>query len=161
MIVTAINCGYTQWSEWGLCSQTCGTGVQERSRSDNNPSPAFGGQLCDQSTQETKSCQIEPCPGKYLFWSCFRCRASSKRSSHLLMLAFSIENCNLEVTWLKLKAVNVFLFVCLSNYLFFCFLFFYLFVCLFADLILSFSKLIISDLSSPFSWVLEKPNRLS
>ena len=57
----------TQWSEWGLCSQTCGTGVQERSRSDNNPSPAFGGQLCDQSTQETKSCQIEPCPGKYLF----------------------------------------------------------------------------------------------
>ena len=79
----------------------------------------------------------------------------------LLMLAFSIENCNLEVTWLKLKAVNVFLFVCLSNYLFFCFLFFYLFVCLFADLILSFSKLIISDLSSPFSWVLEKLNRLS
>ena len=56
--------GWTDWEDWTPCSQTCGTGSQERERSCTQPPPAFGGKDCVGVSRETKSCQARVCPGK-------------------------------------------------------------------------------------------------
>ena len=56
--------GWTDWEDWTPCSQTCGTGSQERERSCTQPRPAFGGKDCVGVSRETKSCQARVCPGK-------------------------------------------------------------------------------------------------
>ena len=58
--------GWTDWKDWTPCSQTCGTGSQERERSCNQPRPAFGGKDCVGVSRETKSCQARVCPGKII-----------------------------------------------------------------------------------------------
>uniref|UniRef100_A0A4W4H5M4 Uncharacterized protein n=1 Tax=Electrophorus electricus TaxID=8005 RepID=A0A4W4H5M4_ELEEL len=55
--------GFSEWTEWGACSVSCGTGVQKRLRQCNNPLPANGGRHCVGSSSETRSCQGKPCPG--------------------------------------------------------------------------------------------------
>ena len=38
--------GWTEWSPWSGCSQTCGTGLKTRARHCGNPAPAYGGKVC-------------------------------------------------------------------------------------------------------------------
>ncbi|XP_022314749.2 adhesion G protein-coupled receptor B1-like isoform X1 [Crassostrea virginica] len=53
--------GYlSDWSDWTVCSQTCGWGQQTRSR-DCHP-PQYGGSLCQKDTTDKKACHIKPCP---------------------------------------------------------------------------------------------------
>ena len=40
--------GYSLWSSWTDCSQSCDGGVQTRSRTCTKPKPAHGGLLCSQ-----------------------------------------------------------------------------------------------------------------
>ncbi|XP_066023915.1 uncharacterized protein [Pocillopora verrucosa] len=40
--------GYSLWSSWTVCSQSCDGGVQTRSRTCTKPKPAHGGLLCSQ-----------------------------------------------------------------------------------------------------------------
>ena len=44
---------WTSWSSWGQCSQTCGTGVQHRTRNCTKPQ-----QGCDGSDTETRQCFV-------------------------------------------------------------------------------------------------------
>lgn len=62
--------GWSLFGEWGSCSLTCGSGVQDRQRTCTNPSPAFGGRPCDGSSMETRFCQQFPCPvnGRWTGW---------------------------------------------------------------------------------------------
>ena len=63
-----VNGGYTLWSQWGLCSQSCGMGYKSRTRSCTNPQPKNGGQSCVQqgfgAPAETVDCNTHQCPGK-------------------------------------------------------------------------------------------------
>ena len=56
--------GWSKWSGWTSCSQTCGTGSQERSRSCTNPEPKYGGRLCTGVKNNKRICRRQRCPGK-------------------------------------------------------------------------------------------------
>ncbi|XP_069093155.1 hemicentin-2 isoform X1 [Pleurodeles waltl] len=64
------NGGFSDWSDWGPCSQTCSQGVQQRTRLCNNPVPANGGQPCPGRHTESRSCFLSPCPvdGRWTAW---------------------------------------------------------------------------------------------
>ncbi|KAL4221521.1 hypothetical protein ACF0H5_019778 [Mactra antiquata] len=52
----------TQWSAWGGCSVTCGTGNSQRTRSCDPPA-ANGGKECEGELSDTQSCYAStPCP---------------------------------------------------------------------------------------------------
>lgn len=48
---------------------TCGGGVQNRSRTCTNPPAQFGGKLCPGESDETRVCNEDSCPSKFLL--CF------------------------------------------------------------------------------------------
>ena len=56
--------GWSKWSGWTSCSQTCGTGFQVRSRSCTNPKPKHGGRLCTGLKSNKRICRRQRCPGK-------------------------------------------------------------------------------------------------
>lgn len=57
--------GWTEWSAWSACSQTCGLAVKTRRRSCGNPEPAFGGRLCVGPDRDEIYCPSNPpCPVK-------------------------------------------------------------------------------------------------
>ncbi|XP_053737549.1 hemicentin-1 isoform X1 [Synchiropus splendidus] len=62
---------YSEWSEWGVCSVTCGAGAQTRQRLCDNPRPANGGRHCEGVDGETRGCHGKPCPvdGNWSEWS--------------------------------------------------------------------------------------------
>lgn len=59
-----MNGGFSNWSGYGECSVTCGTGSHDRTRQCNNPKPAHGGNKCAGDVKQTKECKMKPCPGK-------------------------------------------------------------------------------------------------
>eukprot|EP00121_Abeoforma_whisleri_P006799 Awhi_evm1s6191 len=68
---SAIDGMYSEWSNWGDCSKTCDSGVQERARLCNNPIPEFGGANCEGLASETQTCNEQKCPvdGGFSTWS--------------------------------------------------------------------------------------------
>ncbi|CAG2214168.1 HMCN [Mytilus edulis] len=50
------------WSIFGPCSVTCGEGVQERTRSCNDPAPSLNGKPCDGEDTNSISCNRAECP---------------------------------------------------------------------------------------------------
>lgn len=59
-----INGSYGEWSNFTSCSMKCGTGIQTRNRSCNNPEQAFGGRTCLESgypAEETRACNTHAC----------------------------------------------------------------------------------------------------
>jgi len=59
----AVDGRWSEWSVWDECSVTCGQGQRSRTRECNNPSPAYGGRMCNGDWQEFDRCNITPCPG--------------------------------------------------------------------------------------------------
>ena len=62
-----VNGNYTSWSAWSKCSATCGSGIQERTRTCTHPKPLNGGKSCALlgPAVETQSCNSQPCPSKF------------------------------------------------------------------------------------------------
>lgn len=58
---------WSAWKPWSPCSVSCSLGTQSRSRTCTNPPPTFGGKDCVGKSDETKSCNKGPCPGKSPF----------------------------------------------------------------------------------------------
>ena len=54
------------WTEWTVCSSSCGGGLQIRSRKCNNPAPQNGGKDCQGSLIDSRKCSILACSGKQL-----------------------------------------------------------------------------------------------
>merc|ERR1719494_843167 len=61
-----INAGYTLWSDWSECSETCGGGTTKRNRFCTKPEPKYGGKTCKGrnlgNDVQTKSCNTQDCP---------------------------------------------------------------------------------------------------
>ena len=58
--------GWTQWSEWSGCTQSCGTGLKTRHRQCGNPAPAFGGKTCVGRNEDDQWCSDLPkCESHY------------------------------------------------------------------------------------------------
>ncbi|XP_028394319.1 uncharacterized protein LOC114518504 isoform X2 [Dendronephthya gigantea] len=69
----AVNGKYSSWSPWSACSSTCGLGQKKRTRTCNNPSPAFGGLDCSRygAYEQAMDCFVADCPvnGGFSPWS--------------------------------------------------------------------------------------------
>uniref|UniRef100_A0A674EST4 Semaphorin-5A n=1 Tax=Salmo trutta TaxID=8032 RepID=A0A674EST4_SALTR len=57
------------WSGWSKCSVTCGGGHYMRTRTCNNPPPAYGGDICLGLHTEEALCNIQSCPESWSNWS--------------------------------------------------------------------------------------------
>jgi hypothetical protein len=67
----AVNGAWSGWSEWSLCSATCGdSGFTQRIRHCDNPEPGYNGLPCEGLATDQKSCQATSCPinGKWSVW---------------------------------------------------------------------------------------------
>ncbi|XP_027623531.1 A disintegrin and metalloproteinase with thrombospondin motifs 14 isoform X3 [Tupaia chinensis] len=71
--------GWSSWTKFGSCSRSCGGGVRSRSRSCDNPPPAYGGRMCSGAMFEYQVCNSEDCPGPY---EDFRAQQCAKRNSY-------------------------------------------------------------------------------
>ncbi|XP_055603585.1 semaphorin-5A [Uranotaenia lowii] len=65
--IAVTNCtvhgGWTDWSPWSACSQTCGMAVKTRRRTCGNPKPAHGGRVCVGPDRAEIYCtHLPPCP---------------------------------------------------------------------------------------------------
>ena len=56
--------GWSSWSGWTSCTQSCGTGSQERSRTCTSPPPRYGGNFCLGNPREKQLCNKQSCPGR-------------------------------------------------------------------------------------------------
>ena len=63
-VVTKVDGKYTSWGAWTNCTQTCGGGIQKRTRTCTNPPPANGGANCTGNATDTQSCNTQHCPSK-------------------------------------------------------------------------------------------------
>ena len=54
--------GWSDWSGWGGCSKTCGTGWQTRTRECDSPPPGPGGNDCSGDRTETRNCNTNSLP---------------------------------------------------------------------------------------------------
>ncbi|XP_072420985.1 A disintegrin and metalloproteinase with thrombospondin motifs 17 [Chiloscyllium punctatum] len=52
---------WSTWSQWSMCSRTCGTGARFRQRKCDNPPPGPGGTNCQGASVEHKVCENLPC----------------------------------------------------------------------------------------------------
>ncbi|XP_044798149.2 A disintegrin and metalloproteinase with thrombospondin motifs 14 isoform X4 [Bubalus bubalis] len=71
--------GWSSWTKFGSCSRSCGGGVRSRSRTCDNPPPAYGGRMCSGPMFQYQICNSEECPGPY---EDFRAQQCAKRSSY-------------------------------------------------------------------------------
>ncbi|XP_063708131.1 semaphorin-5A [Culicoides brevitarsis] len=67
MNIIVTNCtvhgGWSDFSNWSACSQTCGIAVKTRRRTCMNPKPAHGGRVCVGPDREEIYCtNLPPCP---------------------------------------------------------------------------------------------------
>ncbi|CAM4626896.1 A disintegrin and metalloproteinase with thrombospondin motifs 17 isoform X1 [Caretta caretta] len=53
---------WSTWSQWSMCSRTCGTGARFRQRKCDNPPPGPGGKNCRGASVEHTVCENLPCP---------------------------------------------------------------------------------------------------
>ncbi|KAM6977691.1 SCO-spondin [Aplochiton taeniatus] len=64
-----VDCGWSSWTPWSVCSRTCDVGVRRRYRSGTNPPAAFGGRSCRGERVGIDTCSLEPCYGIKEPWS--------------------------------------------------------------------------------------------
>ena len=58
-----VNCEWSQWSQFGTCSVTCGGGTEERTRTISVPAQN-GGTGCAGNDTESQECNTDACPGE-------------------------------------------------------------------------------------------------
>ncbi|WAR30048.1 HMCN1-like protein, partial [Mya arenaria] len=56
--------GWSGWSGWGICSSSCGAGLQRRDRSCDNPWPSKDGNHCFGDSVDNRICQENSCASK-------------------------------------------------------------------------------------------------
>ena len=56
-----MNGSWSDWSSFGACSKTCGTGVKIRTRTCTNPPPSNGGVPCQGLDKDCQNCATDSC----------------------------------------------------------------------------------------------------
>jgi hypothetical protein len=56
-----VDCVISVWSGWTPCDKTCGPGTSTRIRFEEVEA-IHGGKECTHSTEQTKDCEVKPCP---------------------------------------------------------------------------------------------------
>ena len=64
--IFTVNGNWGVWSEYDICTKTCGGGKQTRRRACDNPSPQNGGEKCSGEAEEQRDCNMQPCKGRIL-----------------------------------------------------------------------------------------------
>ncbi|WAR08191.1 SEM5B-like protein, partial [Mya arenaria] len=64
-VVAPCTVGWTQWSEWSSCSVRCGTGLQKRSRSCQNPTASHINDSCTGDPLEFNTCTNKTCSSAF------------------------------------------------------------------------------------------------
>ncbi|XP_046330804.2 SCO-spondin-like isoform X15 [Haliotis rufescens] len=83
-VMCRVNGVWSLWGEWGDCSVSCETGIQQRTRSCNHPPALHGGKDCEGETVQTKSCTLDMCPvdGVWKTWAAWsECSTSCGKGS--------------------------------------------------------------------------------
>ncbi|XP_066910871.1 uncharacterized protein [Clytia hemisphaerica] len=66
--------GWSSWSGFSSCTQSCASGTQHRTRACDNPASQYGGKHCEGYEREEQSCNTNLCP-EQLLEACFdECR---------------------------------------------------------------------------------------
>ncbi|MGH0137114.1 UNVERIFIED_CONTAM: hypothetical protein FKN15_036558 [Acipenser sinensis] len=77
---------WSSWSQWSVCSRTCGTGARFRQRKCDNPPPGPGGKHCQKASVEHKACEGPPCSKGFPTFRDQQCqshdRQASKKQNH-------------------------------------------------------------------------------
>lgn len=79
--VVPIDGKWSQWSAYGSCSTTCGSGRKVRRRTCTEPKPENAGRKCPGTNLGYQDCNEKPCPGNYLSPSLTFGRIFSKSSN--------------------------------------------------------------------------------
>ena len=66
-----INGVFGNWSEYSMCSVSCGGGKQYRVRKCDSPYPKYGGKKCDGPSLENRTCKETKCPGIFKILFCY------------------------------------------------------------------------------------------
>ncbi|EYC39491.1 hypothetical protein Y032_0654g1191 [Ancylostoma ceylanicum] len=69
----SVDGAWGSWSSWSECPNACGFALQSRSRTCDNPPPAFGGKVCRGLAHQTSVCVSELCnesvDGEWSAWN--------------------------------------------------------------------------------------------
>ncbi|XP_046550815.1 SCO-spondin-like [Haliotis rubra] len=83
-VMCKVNGVWSLWGEWGECSVTCESGIQQRTRSCNHPPALHGGNDCVGETEQTRPCTLDMCPvdGVWETWAAWsECSTSCGKGS--------------------------------------------------------------------------------
>jgi hypothetical protein len=61
LVPCAIDCVWSDWTDWAMCDESCGDGFQERSRY-HETHAQYGGKPCEGPFMEEQACKIKECP---------------------------------------------------------------------------------------------------
>ncbi|KAL9963798.1 hypothetical protein ACROYT_G027341 [Oculina patagonica] len=76
-----IDGGWSDWQDTQSCTQTCGGGVQWKTRTCTNPVPQNGGKYCEGSEKGLwKMCNTQPCPAGSKDYRLLQCQAFDSKS---------------------------------------------------------------------------------
>ena len=59
---SAVDGGWTEWTEFSKCSTSCDNGTETRTRTCTNPVPQYNGSDCKGPHKEMRVCFLEHCP---------------------------------------------------------------------------------------------------
>ncbi|XP_018618993.2 A disintegrin and metalloproteinase with thrombospondin motifs 17 [Scleropages formosus] len=72
---------WSPWSQWSMCSRTCGTGARFRQRKCDNPPPGPGGRNCPKASVEHKACEGPPCAKGLPTFRDQQCQSNDRQAS--------------------------------------------------------------------------------